>query len=101
MSLEPCPHCHRHIRVGVGTCPFCGTGEPRAGSSAVEKAVVAAACIGLALTACGCYGPPPPQRGIRPVTDPMQPEPPAAQAVATDPQPGQTYAQPPSQQTAR
>lgn len=35
------------------------------------------------------------------MTDPMQPEPPAAQAVATEPQPGQSYAQPPSQETAR
>lgn len=23
MHLEPCPHCHRHVKVSETSCPFC------------------------------------------------------------------------------
>jgi len=106
MSLEPCLSCGRHIRVGEGTCPFCGANERQGSISSVGQAAAVAACIGLALSVCGCYGPPPPQKGSGPMID--QPlTAPAAQAQApaeqqpVEQQPGQQFAKPPEQQQAR
>lgn len=28
MSLIPCPSCHRHVRVGDASCPFCAASVP-------------------------------------------------------------------------
>jgi hypothetical protein len=61
MSLSPCPHCARHVRVSAARCPFCGlevslTARPRLLLPRVGRAALFAA--GATLAACGSSSPP-------------------------------------------
>ena len=79
-SLEPCPQCARHVRVGGMTCPFCGASIAALSSRPlqvvpVERGLTRAALVlmgAAAVVACGktksnedvvvstAYGGPPP-----------------------------------------
>jgi hypothetical protein len=101
MKLRPCEECGRHVRGDAQTCPFCGAASSdRIGGKA--PAIAIAACVGVALSVCGCYGPPPHARGMEPEAPPMaQPQPLEQQSAEATPAASQKYAQPPASDVAR
>jgi hypothetical protein len=100
MTLELCSGCQRHIRSGE-TCPFCReTLEQTSSRLGTRTQVVAvAACIGVALTVCGCYGPPPQARAYGPEPQPNVQAP--TQQTAAPGAPSGGYSQPPATEQAR
>jgi len=62
MELVPCPSCRRHIKDASVACPFCGAKPASAGllnRIVTPRTVAGVVGVGLALSLCACYGPPP------------------------------------------
>lgn len=93
MALTPCPSCHRHVKDSTAPCPFCGAASrPLLSKIVTSKTVAGAVGIGLALSLCACYGPPPRDR------KPPTPDPAGQNAPEQNPKPNQDdskYAEPP------
>lgn len=55
--LEPCPHCHRHVKVSETTCPFCAEAIALVATSRTLPAGrigrAALFAFGVAASACG------------------------------------------------
>lgn len=61
-QLEPCPHCHRHVRVSEPACPFCaaslaeafaGVGPRAAPRARIGRAALFAFGVAASTSACG------------------------------------------------
>ncbi len=55
--LFPCPACHRHVRLGSGSCPFCTSALPESPElvpSAPSNALTRAAIFVFATTVAAC-----------------------------------------------
>jgi len=60
-QLEPCPHCHRHIRISEAACPFCSHSLADAFANVAPRMQprarlgrAAAFAFGLAITPAAC-----------------------------------------------
>jgi len=66
-QLEPCPHCHRHVRIDEASCPFCAGAvafadiAPRV-SPRVRLGRAATFAFGMVASACGHDDPKPDAR---------------------------------------
>ncbi len=97
MSLRSCSACHRHVRDGATTCPFCAAPfvpSPSAlpGAAPLVRRARAAFLVGslsagvLGLAACEKESGPPPQVAPQPTADPIPPQaPPQPAPTATTP----------------
>ena len=66
-QLEPCPHCHRHVRVDETACPFCAgavdfTGVAPRVLPRIRLGRAATFAFGIAASACGSDAPKPDAR---------------------------------------